>query len=429
MAGKSQHVLPFNSQAVEKAGTRDGKQTEWRIDGVRGLTLIVTEGGVATYAYRYQVKQGKKRKFRTIKLGRRDAITLHDARKACEEHRREVEKGTDVALERTLKAQEFTLRELFEERKAKEDRRAASTMKGYEEILKADVFPTLGDIPAADIKPEQIVGVLAAIEERSKSLAHRARSALGSTYRFGLKRRLVKLNPTAGLGFIHVSKPRKRVLKDKEIRAIWNGLSACVEVSERMALLLKFCLLTGQREAECAGAQLSEFKLGTANPRWVIPANRMKRKERDQYVPLNSEAVAVIEAAKKLGTRGGYLFPADTDKIKLIEDESGKIARKKPRTPHINRESMSRAMARLTSKLKINDAHGHDFRKALTTWIRENGHSKDVSDLILHHASGSVTGSHYDFAVLDGPVRKALQAWATHVTTPRQSAEIRKLTA
>ena len=77
-------------------------------------------------------------------------------------------------------------------------------MKGYEDVLERDVFPILGDIPAADITAEQIVGVLAPIEDRSKSLAHRARSALGSTYRFGLKRRLVKANPTAGLGFIHV---------------------------------------------------------------------------------------------------------------------------------------------------------------------------------------------------------------------------------
>ncbi len=161
---------------------------------------------------------------------------------------------------------------------------------------------------------------------------------------------------------------------------------------------------------------MSEFTLGTANPRWVIPASRMKRKERDQYVPLVPEAVAVIEAAKAMGTRDGYLFPADLDKVKRIEGPKGKLEHKKTRTPHVNRESVSRAMARLTSELKINDAHGHDFRKALTTWIRENGHSKDVSDLILHHASGSVTGSHYDFAVLDGPVRKALQDWAKHVT-------------
>jgi integrase len=408
----------FNTQAVAKAGTRDGKQTEWRIDGVRGLILVITEGGVATYLYRYQVTQGDKRKFRTIKLGRRDAITLHDAKKACEDHRREVEKGTDVVLALATRAAALTLRQLFEERKEKEGRRAVSTMKGYEDILERDVFPTLGDIPAADITAEQIVGVLAAIEERSKALAHRARSALGSTYRFGLKRRLVKLNPTAGLGFIHVSKPRKRVLKDNEVRAIWAALDTGVVMSERMALLLKLCLLTGQRESECAGAQLDEFTLGTSNPRWVIPANRMKRKERDQYVPLTPKAVAVIEAAIKLGTKKDYLFPADVDKVKV-----GKM----PRTPHINRESVSRAMSRLTSELRIKDAHGHDFRKALTTWIRENGHSKDVSDLILHHASGSVTGSHYDFAVLDGPVRKALQAWATHVTKEQVSADVVRL--
>ena len=45
MSGKSQHVLPFITQAVAKASLRGEKQTEWRIDGVRGLILVITEGG------------------------------------------------------------------------------------------------------------------------------------------------------------------------------------------------------------------------------------------------------------------------------------------------------------------------------------------------------------------------------------------------
>ena len=35
--GKSKRVLPFNSQSMEAAGPVDGKQTEYRIEGERGL--------------------------------------------------------------------------------------------------------------------------------------------------------------------------------------------------------------------------------------------------------------------------------------------------------------------------------------------------------------------------------------------------------
>ena len=73
-------------------------------------------------------------------------------------------------------------------------------------------------------------------------------------------------------------------------------------------------------------------------------------------------------------------------------------------------------MMRLREVARVKDARVHDFRKAITTWLRENQiATPDVCDLILHHARNGVTGSHYDFAVLKGPVRKALEAWANHV--------------
>ena len=85
VAGKSEHVLPFNAQAVMKADSRDKPKSEWRIDGVRGLVLAVTSEGVGTYHYKYQVGVGARRKYRQVKIGRRDAVTLHNARMKAQE--------------------------------------------------------------------------------------------------------------------------------------------------------------------------------------------------------------------------------------------------------------------------------------------------------------------------------------------------------
>src|SRR5436309_2427007 len=79
--GKSRRVLPFNSQAVDAAAPLNGKQTEYRIEGERGLVLVITPEGTGSYYFRFTVGQGRTRRFRSERIGRRDEISLHDARR------------------------------------------------------------------------------------------------------------------------------------------------------------------------------------------------------------------------------------------------------------------------------------------------------------------------------------------------------------
>jgi hypothetical protein len=65
----------------------------------------------------------------------------------------------------------------------------------------------------------------------------------------------------------------------------------------------------------------------------------------------------------------------------------------------------------------------HDFRRCITTWLAEQGVSREVRKHILHHAPEDVMDAHYDFATLEGPVRSALQAWADHVCALAAEAE------
>ena len=224
MPGKSKRELPFKGQSVMKAGPIDGKQTEYRIDGVRGLVLVVMPEGTGTYFFRYTVGQGKARKFRSEKIGRRDEVSIQAARDKADELRLAVGGGADPVAESDARKGAITFRELFEDREAKDADRATRTLKDYRMSLEADVFPVLGNLPATEITPEQIASVLEVVEARSKHAAHKARSAIGSTYRWALRRRKVRINPTAGLGFTHRSKPRNRVLSDAELGKLWNGI-------------------------------------------------------------------------------------------------------------------------------------------------------------------------------------------------------------
>jgi integrase len=72
-------------------------------------------------------------------------------------------------------------------------------------------------------------------------------------------------------------------------------------------------------------------------------------------------------------------------------------------------------MRRLRERIKLEDARVHDFRKCLTTWLAENGVSRDVRKAILHHAPEDVTDAHYTFAQHETAVRSALRAWGDHI--------------
>ena len=426
-AGKSNRALTYNSQSVDAAGPLNGKQTEYRIEGERGLVLVVTPEGTGTYFFRYTIGQGKARKFRTERIGRRDAVELAAARDKATELRLAVGRADPVA-DGDARRHAITLKELFEDRMARDGTKAKRTLEDYKRTLELDVFKELGSLPAADITGEQIARVLAKIEARSKHAAHKARSAIGSTYRWAVKRRAVRSNPTIGLGFTVQSKPRNRVLSAEELKALWQAFDTGPGMSETMRTILKITVLTGQRESEVAGALVSELELETANPKWRIPSERMKRKNREQIVPLSTQAVALFKCALELKAeaerdtperdKSEFAFPADVTRVRTD---------KQPRKPHINGESVSRAMARLRGRVAktkmLKDARVHDLRRTVTTWLREEKLvSTDVVDLILHHARKGITASHYDFSMLEGPVRKALQDWANYVCAGQGAA-------
>lgn len=417
MARKSNQELPFRQASADKAAARAGKQTEYRIEGERGLVLVVTPEGTGTYFFRYTVTKGKSstRKFRSEKIGRRDAVTLLDARKKADELRTAVGGGADPVADGDAKKSAITFKDLFEDRLKKDDARAKATLDNYRIALNAkyggkSIIDDIGELPADQITADQIATILERIEEGSKSAAHKARSALGSTYRWGLSRRKVKVNPVKALGFTYQSTPRERVLTDDEVRKLWNGITTEPGLSEAMRTILRLCVLTGQRRANVAGALVSELRLDDANPTWRIKSERMKKKANgEQIVPLSRQAVELFREACK-GSMDGYVFPALSG--------GGNT-----RTPHINPESVSRAMARLCERIKLKDAHVHDQRKTITSWLREHKLVPDfVLDKILHHARKGTTDTSYNFATLLGPVREAMQSWSDHVEAVAKSA-------
>ena len=164
----------------------------------------------------------------------------------------------------------MTLRNLFAQRLELDKDTAPRTLEDYKKALELDVFPRIGDVPAVEPTGDQIADVLERIERRSRHSAHRARCAIGSTYRWALRRSKLRRNPVVGLVFTVRPIPRERVLSDDEWQKLWQGIDTGSGMAEPMRIILKLAILTGLRESEVAGCRTSEIQLDGPLPRWTI---------------------------------------------------------------------------------------------------------------------------------------------------------------
>jgi integrase len=410
----ARHVKPGKDDAPPVAG-------EWKVVGVPGLSLVVKPSGVASYHVRFYAGAGARRKQIRQAIGRANGPT---AMKLSEAKAKAIKIASDGdAGYGDDGSPSVTLRQLFDQFKGNDKDRAPRTMNDYREALERDIFKTLGDVPLNEISAKDIAKALTKIETRSRNAAHKTRAALGSLYKWANKRLLVDENPMIGMGFTHKNPRRSRVLADKELGAIWRAIgSDTFGATPAMRLILKLAILTGQRNSEVAGARLSELHIdpSVANPYWQIPGERMKRKDREQYVFLSKEARDLFAEAVKLANGSEFVFPATTFG-KHVEGEERE---------HITQESVSRAMSRVAVIAGVKDVHLHDMRKALTSWLGDRGERSDVLDRILHHHTGhhsnqrsSVTESHYNFAIMAAPLRDAWQRWADHIGSISSQSE------
>lgn len=404
MAREAQNTVPANELSIEKiAKTKVAKQSEWKVDGVPGLSVLVSPTGVASYQVRCMAGSGVRRKQVRRAIGRANgplAIKLSEAKAKALDLTRT---AAGVQVEKT---DGTTLRQLFEQFESNDRERSARTMSDYREALERDVFGALGDVPISEITSKDIARVLMGVEKRSRNSAHKCRAALGSLYKWGKRRLLVDDNPTVGMGFTHKNPKRELTFGADELAKLWLAIdSDRFTATEPMRLILKLAILTGQRNTEVCGAHKSELHLDVANPRWIIPGKRMKRKNEDQAVYLSKQATELFKRALELSSDKMFVFPGSSQGRRKGEW----------RQPHIAQESVSRAMAAVSRIAGVENIHLHDMRKAIGSWMLNHGVRPDIVDRVLHHGSTKVTDTHYNFASFEKWLREAWQSWSDHV--------------
>lgn len=417
--------IVLTDRGVVAAKAAEGERLELWDEKVSGLHLRVTDRGVKTWVVRYRASDGRQPR---LVIGKFPSFGLKDAREKAGDILKEVAKGADPATERRQaravpKLAIKTFNDLADqylavcesgEWKPKGKKKKASVLKEEIRILSKNVRPTLGKLVFGTITRAEVKSLLKKMYARGvMAQTNRTQAVIRQVYSYAISEDWAEVNPATGFAPLAQQKPRARIWKDEELKALWSALSdpsnlvdedgEVVRVSEHLCIALKLAALLGQRRAEIIGMEIEELDF-TART-WTIRAERMKGSQA-HLVPLPAPAIDLIQKAIAIANEGRNSQSAFVFRTSWTDERA------------IRPNSLGHALRRINLALQIKGATLHDLRRTMSTNLTSErcGVSQFVRSKILGHidAGGGamVSATHYDLNSYIVEKRQGLDRWA-----------------
>jgi integrase len=382
------------------------RSKDYKLADGGGLYVLVRPNGSKLWRFKYRF--GGKEKL--LSLGRYPGTSLSEARLRRAEAKVALEQGRDPGAKEA--AAPITTFEAVA--RAWHDNRLSSLDPGHAARLltrlERDAFPVLGARDIREIRSADVLAMIRGVEARGAlDVSRRLKQHVSQIYRFAIPQGWADVDPAAHLSDLLKPKPRVRHMARVGTRELPELVRAIdqydgEENPRRRAITragLLFTLLTWARTAETRLATWDEFEgLGTAEPLWRVPANRMKI-AREHLVPLSSQAAAVLATLPGFGG-AGFVFPGDKFGQPLSQN------------------TMIYACYRMGYRGR-QTVHG--FRGIASTWANEAEHYRsDWIELALAHTESDEVRGAYNSALYLTPRRRMLQDWA-HAVSDMLDAE------
>lgn len=399
-----------------------GETTRKLFDG-GGLHLLVKPTGFKGWRLKY--RYGGKEK--QLAFGPYPEVTLKQARVLRDEAKRELRAGRDPGR----KNQELRARRTGRIDESKTFKAAALRWhalqshgwkpKHAEKVkqqLESDVFPKIGDMLLADIRPSDLRPIVNAMQERGAvDRAHRMLNRISRTFQLAIVNEEIETNPAASLDAILRPILKRKYPAILDLEKARKALIAFEAEEHQPTTLLasRLLALTASRPGPLRLAQPGEFfdleapEEGPWEPKWIIPAAKMKleRAESEQAaydftIPLSRQAAATVRAALEFSAGRKYLFPSTRFATRPISDAA--IAMAYRRSPLFRERHVP-----------------HGWRSTFSTIMNERASDLDrpgdraIIDLMLAHKPSGVE-AHYNRAAYMARRRELAQEWADLLT-------------
>ncbi len=396
-----------------KAGTNTIRLRDNSSDpALKGFMLQILPSGLKTFVLSFTSPETSKRRF--LKLGTYPAMSLKEGREAARQARILLDNGLDPithAEQSKLKAitekehqkRLGTVEQLFNFYLLDLEMDHKRSAKQVKSIYLRDIGPIIGHIKCCEVSTDQIVDILALIENRgAPTLANRTRSYLRAAFTFGqhckssprwkkhqdLPEFNIRFNPVIDTKkATGENRVGNNYLSKEEIKKLWHSIGVDA-MSADMALAIKLLISTGQRVEEVLSATWAEFD--REELLWTIPAERRKNREKNKskephLVPLTEFHLRLLDEIKQYSGSSRFLFPHHQDASK-------------PRTS----DSLSQAVYRFclpqgkSKRSSFPKFAPRDLRRTWKTLAGSIGIGLEVRNKIQGHAFQDIGSIHYD---------------------------------
>lgn len=293
---------------------------------------------------------GEKRRLKT--LGRYPPLSLSDARKEARRFLAQVIDGptvTDIPAVTFAEAKSEFLKDCSARNKPR-------TVADYTRLLNRH-FNFRSDILL--LSRQQIMRVVSSLSGTPSEQAH-AYVAVRTMMNWCVRHGYIEHSPVPSMSYRTSS--RNRILTEAEMKAVYLRSQ---EYPYPFGPIVQLAILTGQRRGEVVELRRSWI----TNDAVVFPEGFVKNK-REHRLPLPSTALSVIG---RLPDTGDLLFPA----------------RNNPEKPF---NGWGKCKSNFDKPLEIAPYTLHDLRRTFSSNMAMQGVPIQVTEKILNHISGSVSG-------------------------------------
>ena len=345
-----------------------------------GLSLRIMPSGRKTFNIKFRYGVTQKR----MKLGVYPRLSLATAREKANALLQQVDEGIDPTKRRrtTDMRVENVCREFIRLHAQPRNK----SWREAERILEREFIAHCGQRDIREIKRWDVMELMdAAVARGSGYQANRILSHVRKLFNWCIERGIVETSPIVGAKPPTPEKSRERFLTDDEIKRV---LRACRNEVYPFRQIVPMLLATAQRRGELTEMRWSEIDM--EEKVWVIPAERAKN-GKEHYVPLSEFAIGLLNEVPRF-LDCDYVFTT---------------TRRSPVSGY------SKWLRRLSAESETSGWRYHDLRRTAATNLAKLGIPQPVTEKILNHVSGVVSGialvyNRYDYA---DETRDALEKW------------------
>ncbi|WP_121634329.1 tyrosine-type recombinase/integrase [Tropicibacter alexandrii] len=389
----------LTTKFIEGQKPDPSKRLDFRDELMPGLVLRISASGTKTFCLHKRING----KMRRLTIGRFPIISLADARKRVQQVLYEIETGRfedRTGIEIDTKP---TLGDVIPDYIEKHAKVHNRDWKRKEALLAK--FTTLHSKRIDEIKRADVVKACDVIHKSAPVSANRALAHLKHLMGWCVERGMIDASPIAGMKPLSKERSRERVLTDEELGALWEVFG---DEGYPFGDCMKFLMLSGQRRAEVAEMRWPEIDL--EKRLWTLPSQRAKN-GRQHTVPITDAMLDVLRRVPRF-IGSDYVF---TTTGKSPMSGFGRL-----------KDRLDKELPEGTEPWII-----HDLRRTMSTNMAMLGVPQPVTEALLNHKTGVVSGvaAIYNVYSYADEKREALDKWNEHIekiTTPKNAQQLER---